>query len=89
MKVFGLRGHDLCQGLHGVRSSLREIDKTDSFANSLFDKRYQEFVETFNFAREATTTIFDRTRQSTVDATSARRGRGCGRAKRGVGWPSI
>lgn len=39
------------------------IDDADSFANKLSDKRYREFVETFNFARygEQTTSFYDPT----------------------------
>jgi hypothetical protein len=44
------------------------IDNRDSFANSLTDKRYRDFAETFNFFRYGeTTTIFERTRQGTID----------------------
>jgi hypothetical protein len=44
------------------------IDDPKSFANSLADKRYREFVKTFNFTRYgATATTFERTRQETVD----------------------
>jgi hypothetical protein len=52
-----------------MRKVLSEgIDKSDSFANGLSDARYKEFVEAFNFVRYGeTTTIFDRTRQGTVD----------------------
>ena len=67
MKAFGLE--DMTYAKAFMRKVLDEgIDKRDSFANSLTDQRYREFVETFNFARyETTTTIFDRTRQGTVD----------------------
>lgn len=40
----------------------------DSFANKLNDKRYREFVATFDFeALGETATLMDRTRQGTVD----------------------
>ena len=73
-----------------MRKVLTEgIDDSDSFANRLTDNRYREFAEAFNFARYGTTTtIFDRTRQGTVDryvrqtleedAGSAERGRAAG-----------
>jgi hypothetical protein len=67
MKAFGLE--DMAYAKAFMRKVLEGgIDKRDSFANSLADQRYREFVATFNFVRyEATTTIFDRTRQGTVD----------------------
>ncbi|MDN2566608.1 DUF1217 domain-containing protein [Aquibium sp. A9E412] len=44
------------------------IDDRESFANSLTDKRYRDFVATFNFARHGeATTIFEKTQQGTVD----------------------
>jgi hypothetical protein len=44
------------------------IDAKESFANNLADKRYRDFVETFNFARHGeTTTVFTRAQQGTVD----------------------
>lgn len=44
------------------------LDDKDSFANKLSDKRYAEFVETFNFARHGeATTAFTRAQQGTVD----------------------
>jgi hypothetical protein len=67
MKAFGLQ--DMTYAKAFMRKVLTEgIDKTNSFANTLSDKRYEKFAEAFNFARYgATTTIFDRTRQGTVD----------------------
>lgn len=67
MKAFGLE--DMTYAKAFMRKVLAEgIDKADSFANSLSDTRYREFAETFNFLRYGeTTTIFDRTRQGTVD----------------------
>ena len=68
MKAFGLSEMTYAKAF--MRKVLTEgTDKTDSFANTLSDKRYQQFAETFNFVRYGvTTTIFDRTRQGTVDA---------------------
>jgi hypothetical protein len=67
MKAFGLG--DLTYAKALMRKVLVEgVDKPDSLANTLTDQRYREFAEAFNFARYAeTTTIFDRTRQGTVD----------------------
>jgi hypothetical protein len=52
-----------------MRKVLTEgIAGKDSFANKLADTRYREFADTFNFAElGTTTTIFDVTRQGTVD----------------------
>jgi hypothetical protein len=67
MKAFGLE--DMTYAKAFMRKVLTEgIDARDSFANGLSDPRYREFAATFNFARYATTaTVFDRTRQGTVD----------------------
>jgi Protein of unknown function (DUF1217) len=67
MKAFGLG--DLTYAKALMRKVLVEgVDQTDSLANTLTDQRYREFAEAFNFARYGdTTTIFDRTRQGTVD----------------------
>jgi hypothetical protein len=67
MKAAGLS--DMSYAKAFMRKVLTEgIDDPKSFANSLADKRYQKFVETFNFARYNTaTTSFDRTQQGTVD----------------------
>jgi hypothetical protein len=67
MKAFGLGDMDYAKAF--MRKVLSEgIDKSDSFANGLSDSRYKEFAEAFNFVRYGTTTtIFDRTRQGTVD----------------------
>lgn len=44
------------------------IDSNDSFANKMTDKKYREFVDTFNFARYGdTATIFTKAQQGTVD----------------------
>ena len=52
-----------------MRKVLNEgVDSSDAFANQLADSRYRDFADTFNFKRYGeTTTIFDRTRQGTVD----------------------
>ena len=52
-----------------MRKVLEEgIDANDTFANSLADRRYRDFVETFNFARYGeTATAFGRTQQGTAD----------------------
>jgi hypothetical protein len=67
MKAFGLG--DMTYAKAFMRKALTEgIDNQKSFANGLSDPRYREFVETFNFARHGeATTIFERTRQATVD----------------------
>ena len=67
MKAFGLQ--DMTYAKAFMRKVLAEgTDKAGTFANSLSDKRYKAFAEAFNFVRyETTTTIFDRTRQGTVD----------------------
>lgn len=67
MKAFGLS--DMAYAKAFMRKVLEEgTDKSDSFANSLADKRYREFAEAFNFQRYgSTTTAFDRTQQGTVD----------------------
>ena len=67
MKAAGLS--DMGYAKAFMRKVLTEgIDDKKSFANGLADKRYQKFVETFNFARYNTaTTSFDRTQQGTVD----------------------
>lgn len=67
MKAHGLS--DMTYAKAFMRKVLEEgIAKSDSFANSLVDKRYREFAETFNFAATGTaTTSFDKTQQGTVD----------------------
>ena len=67
MKAFGLE--DMAYAKAFMRKVLTEgVDKRDSFVNTLADARYKDFAQTFNFARyDKTTTIFDRTRQGTVD----------------------
>lgn len=67
MKAHGLKDMDYAKAF--MKKALTEgIDSDDSFANKLTDKRYAEFVETFNFARHGeSATIFTRARQGTVD----------------------
>lgn len=67
MKAFGLQDMDYAKAF--MRKVLTEgTDNPQSFANKLTDRRYAEFAETFNFARYTTgTTVFERTRQGTVD----------------------
>nr|WP_245432771.1 DUF1217 domain-containing protein [Mesorhizobium loti] len=50
MKAFGLE--DMAYAKAFMKKALTEgIDKSDSFANRLSDKRYAEFVKAFNFVR--------------------------------------
>jgi hypothetical protein len=67
MKASGL--NDMAYAKAFMRKVLEGgIDDKKSFDNSLADKRYQKFAETFNFARYNTaTTAFDRTQQGMVD----------------------
>lgn len=67
MKAFGLE--DMAYAKAFIRKALAGgIDDPNSFANRLADTRYKELAETFNFARHgALTTVFERTRQGTVD----------------------
>ncbi|MFC6489981.1 DUF1217 domain-containing protein [Nitratireductor sp. GCM10026969] len=62
MKAHGLE--DMAYAKAFMVKALKEgVDDQDSFANNLTDKRYKEFVETFNFARygEETTTFYSPT----------------------------
>jgi len=67
MKAFGLE--DMAYAKAFMTKMLNEgVDDPESFANSLADNRYKDFVDTFNFARYGeTTTIFEKTRQAVVD----------------------
>jgi hypothetical protein len=67
MKAHGLS--DMTYAKAFMRKALEEgTDKSEAFVNKLVDKRYKEFVETFNFVRFGTaTTSFERTQQGTVD----------------------
>lgn len=67
MKAFGLEDMNYAKAFM-VKVLEGGVADSDSFANSLTDKRYREFAETFNFAQFGeNTTIFERTRQGTVD----------------------
>lgn len=67
MKAHGLKDMDYAKAF--MKKALTEgIDSPDTFANKLSDKRYRDFVDTFNFARYGdTATIFSKARQGTVD----------------------
>ncbi|MBX2806936.1 MAG: DUF1217 domain-containing protein [Hyphomicrobiales bacterium] len=67
MKAHGLE--DMTYAKAFMRKALTEgIDDPNSFANSLANSRYKDFVETFNFERYGETAIvFDRAQQGTVD----------------------
>lgn len=67
MKAYGLE--DMVYAKAFMRRALTEgIDSTSTFANKLSDKRYRQFVATFNFKRYGSTaTSFDAARQGTVD----------------------
>ena len=67
MKAHGLG--DMAYAKAFMRKALEGgVDDPESFANSLVDKRYRDFVEVFNFVRYGDTAIaFDRTQQGTVD----------------------
>jgi len=67
MKAFGLG--DMIYAKAFMRKVLSEgVDSKAAFANKLADTRYAEFASTFNFKRyNDATTVFDRTRQGTVD----------------------
>lgn len=67
MKAHGLE--DMSYAKAFMRKALEEgIDTSDTFANSLSDSRYREFVATFNFARNGeVTTVFDRAQTGTTE----------------------
>lgn len=67
MKAFGLE--EMTYAKAYMRKALSEgIDRNDSFANRLNDRRFRDFVESFNFVRNGrSTTSFTRTQQGTVD----------------------
>jgi hypothetical protein len=67
MKAHGLSDMTYAKGF--MRKALEEgIDSRDAFAVKLVDKRYRDFVETFNFERHGTAaTVFSRAVQGTVD----------------------
>ena len=67
MKAFGLSEMSYAKAF--MRKVLAEgVDSPTAFANKLADKRYAQFAATFNFKRYGeTTTVFEGTRQGTVD----------------------
>lgn len=67
MKAHGLE--DMVYAKAFMRKVLEEgIDSSESFANTLADRRYRDFAETFNFARYGSAaTAFERTQKGTVD----------------------
>ena len=50
MKAYGLEDMDYAKAFM-VKALKEGVDDPDSFANKLTDKRYAEFVTTFNFAK--------------------------------------
>ncbi len=67
MKAFGLSDMAYAKAFM-VKVLEGGIDKRDSFANSLSDKRYREFAATFDFAHYGdAATLFQRAGQGTVD----------------------
>lgn len=69
---YAMKAHGLGEMTYAkafIRKALTEgIEDPESFANKLTDRRYQEFVNTFNFAANGeTATIFTKARQGTVD----------------------
>lgn len=67
MKAHGLSDMTYAKGF--MRKALEEgIDSRDAFAVKLVDKRYRDFVETFNFKRYGeTATVFSRVKEGTID----------------------
>ena len=70
---YAMRAHGLDDMIYAkafMRKVLTEgIDDRNSFANSLADQRFRDFVGAFNFARYgATATTFTRAQQGTVDS---------------------
>ena len=67
MKAHGLKDMDYAKAF--MKKALTEgIDNQDSFANQLTDKRYTDFVDTYNFERYGeNATIYTKARQGTVD----------------------
>lgn len=67
MKAFGLEEMTYAKAFM-VKALEGGISEDDSFANALTDRRYAEFVETFNFAQFGeTATVFTKAQQGTVD----------------------
>lgn len=67
MKAHGLE--DMAYAKAFMVKALKEgVSNDESFANKLSDKRYADFVKTFNFAEYGdTATVFTRAQQGTVD----------------------
>lgn len=70
--AFAMKAHGLSDMTYAkafMRKVLTEgIDDREAFSNTLIDKRYREFADTFNFARfGGTATVFESARQGTVD----------------------
>jgi len=67
MRAYGL--DDMIDAKAFMRKVLTEgVDDPQAFANKLADGRYREFASAFNFKRYGeATTVFERTRQGTVD----------------------
>ena len=67
MKAHGLQ--DMAYAKAFMKKALQEgVAKSDSFANKLTDKRYAEFVKSFNFAElGANATTFNKTQKGAVD----------------------
>ena len=67
MKAHGLGDMSYAKAFM-VKAMKEGIDDSDSFANKLTDKRYYEFVKTFDFVSFGeTTTVRTRAQQGTVD----------------------
>lgn len=67
MKAHGLADMTYAKAFM-VKAMKEGIDDEDSFANKLTDKKYYEFVKTFDFVSfGATTTVRTRAQQGTVD----------------------
>ena len=70
--TFAMRAHGL-QDMTFARAYMRKVleegvDKSDTFARNLTDRRFQDFATTFNFARyKEAATSFARAQQGTVD----------------------
>jgi hypothetical protein len=66
MKAFGLKDMDYAKAFM-VKALKEGVTDPDSFANKLTDKRYAEFVTTFNFAKLGdAATIYNKAQQATA-----------------------
>ncbi len=66
MKAFGLQDMDYAKAFM-VKALKEGVSDPDSFANKLTDKRYAEFVNTYNFAKLGdTATVYMKAQQQTV-----------------------